>query len=362
MRQESYMTKVAYIYGRHGPHPFHRRLGEAVDAEFVRVDFRLPWHGRETWRPYRYLNWATCALSFPRRSDFDVFLTDGPQIPPLILKQLGLLRKDQRVAALMANEMLYFLKVGRYSKRSTRAILYALNRFDAIICLGAYQTELAHELLGAHPRPPQILTGQEGIFDKVSTKLQVMTPRLDGHHLLFIGNCHGDWGTFYKGVDLLLDTFALAALHLPELTLDIVGHWDQDTQDLLRRRLGTTGNRVRFLGQLSDLSSPLSMSSLYVHLARGDASPISVVEAMLAGLAALVSDQTGRRDGVARVDSRLVVPLDAAIAADRIRWYLGLDRSEKLRLSERSRHVAAVYSEANAVALFRSMIDRVSCA
>jgi glycosyltransferase involved in cell wall biosynthesis len=356
------MTKVAYIYGRPGPHPFHRRLGEAVDAKFVPVDFRLRWHDRETWRPYRYLSWATCALSFPGRRDYDIFLTDGPQIPPLILKQLGLLRKNQRVVALMANEMLYFLKAGRYSKRSTRAILYALSRFDALICLGAYQTELAHELLQAHPRRPQILTGQEGIFDKVGAQLQVMTPSLYGHRLLFIGNCHGGWGTFYKGADLLLDAFALAASHVPELTLDIVGHWDQDTQALLRRRLGTTGNRVQFLGQLSDLRTPLSMSTLYVHLGRGDASPISVVEAMLAGLPALVSDQTGRRDDVARVDSQLVVPLDAAIAADRIRWYLGLDRSEKLRLSERSRQVAAYYSEANAVARFRSMIDHVMCA
>ena len=86
-------------------------------------------------------------LCFPRRHEYDLFLTDGPHIPPLVLKQLGLLRKNQRVAALMANEMLYFLKAGHYSRRSTRGILFALSRFDALICLGAYQTQLAHELL-----------------------------------------------------------------------------------------------------------------------------------------------------------------------------------------------------------------------
>ena len=141
------MSKVAYIYGRPGPHPFHRRLGQAIDADFVPVDFRFRWHDRQTHRLYRYLSWGTCALCFPRRHEYDLFLTDGPHIPPLVLKQLGLLRKNQRVAALMANEMLYFLKAGHYSRRSTRGILFALSRFDALICLGAYQTQLAHELL-----------------------------------------------------------------------------------------------------------------------------------------------------------------------------------------------------------------------
>ena len=330
------MSKVAYIYGRPGPHPFHRRLGESVNADFVPVDFHLRWHDRKTRRLYRYLSWAACALHFPHRARYDIFLTDGPHIPPLILKQLGLLRKNQRVVALLANEMLYFLKTGQYSKRSTRAIRFALSRFDALICLGSFQTELAHELLAGQRRKPRILTGKAGFFDRVGAALSSVTPQLEGKRLIFIGNSSGPWGTFYKGLDLLIDSFTLAAPHIPGLTLDVVGSWDPDTENSLRGRLGQHGANVRFLGRLSDLRAPLSQSALYVHLSRGDASPASVLEAMLAGIPALVSDQTGRRDDVGQVDSRLVVPLDAAIAADRIGWYLGLDLAEKRRLSDRA--------------------------
>jgi glycosyltransferase involved in cell wall biosynthesis len=333
-----------------------------VGADFVPVDFHLRWHDRQTRRAYRYLSWATCALRFPRRGEYDVFLTDGPHIPPLILKQLGLLRTNQRVAALLASEMLYFLKAGRYTERSTRAILAALERFDALVCLGSYQTELAQELLDGRIRKPRIWTGQEGIFDKVRACVSTVRPRLDGNRLVFIGNQNAGWGTFYKGLDLLLDTFALAAERRPELTLDIVGDWNSDTERSLRDRLGKHTTNVRFLGRLTDLREPLSQAALCVHLARGDASPISVVEAMVAGLPALVSVETGRRDDAARVHNRLVVPLDAVTAAERILWYLDLDSREKYRLSQRAREVAAFYSEDNAVSTFQSIIDQLRSA
>ena len=161
-----------------------------------------------------------------------------------------------------------------------------------------------------------------------------MKPSLDGKKLLFVGACHGPWGSWYKGVDLLIDTFRLAAQHLPDLTLDIVGRWDQGSQDRLRGRLDANESRVRFLGWTPDLKTVLSESTLCVHLGRGDAFPVSVLESMLAGLPALVSEETGSREPVARVHDRLVVPLDPTIAAERVRWYLGLSPAEKKRLSD----------------------------
>jgi glycosyltransferase involved in cell wall biosynthesis len=176
--------------------------------------------------------------------------------------------------------------------------------------------------------------------------------------LLFIGNCNGPaWGAWYKGVDLLLETFKIAESHIPGLTLDIVGDWDESSQAMLRSKSGTTGLAVTFLGRLSDVRTKLAESALYVHLARGDAFPISVLEAMLAGVPTLVSEQTGTREAVARVDDRLVVPNDPAIAAERIRWYLGLDAHEKDRLSNSCREVAECYTEDKSVHAFVTAVD-----
>jgi len=94
-------------------------------------------------------------------------------------------------------------------------------------------------------------------------------------------------------------------------------------------------------------------------LARGEAFGISILEAMLAGVPSIVSEWTGAREVVEQVDRQLVVPTDPAAAADRIRWYLGLPTPEKQRLSERSREVAATYTEERATQVFRDAISQI---
>ena len=78
----------------------------------------------------------------------------------------------------------------------------------------------------------------------------------------------------------------------------------------------------------------MKSSSLYVHLGRGDAFPVSSMEAMLAGLPTIVSNETGTKEIVKEVSKNLIVPLNVNEVAKRIEWYFRLKKDEKNKLSK----------------------------
>ncbi len=343
---------VVFVHGRPAPHPFHAALARSVGADFLPVDFLLRWHDRAASRPRRYLSWLLCALLLPRRRQYDVFLTEGVHFLPLILRRLRLLRPRQRTMALLSNETLYFLQAGRYPEATRRALLLALRAYDALICIGRMETDLARTLLTGTSPGPRLVTARSGVASDRLESLTRITPSLDGRQLLFVGHGPSGWRGWYKGLDLLLHATTLATPGAGGLRLAVVGDWDATYVDNLLATLPQPPATVEFLGRQSDLSDVLAAAALYVHLGRGEAFGISVLEAMVAGVPALVSEWTGAREVVEHVDRRLVVPLDAQAAAERIRWYLALPRGQKEVLSARSREVAAGYTEARAIAEF----------
>jgi glycosyltransferase involved in cell wall biosynthesis len=322
------------------------------------VDFRMRWHDRPTWRAYRYLSWVICALSFPHRKEYDLFLTEGPHFPPLIMKKLGILKEGQRVAALMANETLYLLKTPYYSKTVKGCLISALVAYDALICVGKMQSLMASEHTSGSKRPPTIHCVANCVPNRRREALESVAPDLESQRIVYIANGSPGWRSHYKGLDLTMESAALAAREYDRLSLSIAGEWPSD---FLREysRVFADPNRVAHLGKVDDLARVLSGAALYLHLGRGDAFPTSVLEAMAAGLPCIVSEWTGTREAVEQVDRRLVVPADPEAAADRIRWYLSLPTSEKQRLSERSREVAATYTEVRATQAFREAISQI---
>lgn len=350
--------RVVFLHGRPGPHPFHAAMARSVGAEFLPVDFVLRWHDQFASRPRRYLSWLLCALLFPRRGQYDIFLAEGPHFLPGIMRRLGLLRRDQRTVCLLDNEALYFMKSGYYPTATHWANLQALRAYDGLMCVGRMQTALARDIVSGFPSRPAVLTIPSAIPSERWASLAEVTPSLDEKQLLFVGNGPSGWRGWYKGLDLLLEAVRLAAPTVPGVRLQLVGSWDHTyVESLLGRPLSSTPE-VTLLGQVSDVSLAASRSALYVHLGRGEAFGISVLEAMRAGVPALVSEWTGAREAAEQVDPRLVVPLDAQTAAERICWYLDLPLEEKRRLSARARGIAAEYTEERALQEFATTLRR----
>lgn len=342
--------KTVFIHGRPGPHPFHAALARAVGADFVPVDFLLRWHDRRSSRLRRYMSWILCAISFPNAGRYDVFLSEGPHFVPVIMRGLGRVRGRQKLVALMDNETLFFLKAGRYSATASYAQLWALRRYDVLMCVGRMEARLAESLV-QRDQKPAVVRVRSGVAENRLPGLLEVRPELDARSLVFVGNGPDGWRGWYKGIDLLLEACGRVGEKVP-VRLSIVGDWRPEYIREVSGELPPDRLDVRLIGHTDDPRPHLADAALYVHLGRGDAFGISVLEAMCAGLPALVSEWTGAAEAVERVDPSLVVPLDPEAAASRILWYLDLTEGVRSELSRRSREVASEYTEARAVREF----------
>ncbi len=93
---------------------------------------------------------------------------------------------------------------------------------------------------------------------------------------------------------------------------------------------------------------------MYFHIARGEAWGISVTEAMLAGLPAIVSNETGSKEVVAKVDQNLIIPVNQKSAEQALLQYFSLSEDKREILSKKAKEVSSQYTEAAALKHFKN--------
>jgi glycosyltransferase involved in cell wall biosynthesis len=353
-------ARIVYVHGRPGPHPNRLRLLATIGARLVPVDPVLPWaHLAAPPRGRKYLSLLLSALAFPERRRWDLILGDEPQHLPVILRTLGRLSPEQKIVPYVGGEFAYFLATGYYGPRRTALLRWWFTRWHAYLCLGPMVAELVRRVLPL-PRHPDVFSFPNFVrAERVPELIGVDAP-LDAPRLLFIGHGPSGFRAFYKGLDLMADAFARARQRRPDLGWSIAGDWDPGFARDLERTAALPAGAVRWLGPVSRLGEVVSTHALYLHCARGEAWGITVMEAMLAGVPALVSEWTGTRHLVAQVDHRLVAPLDPGAIADRIVWYFELPVAERRRLGARGREIVRQgYQEAQAIPAFRETVDRL---
>jgi glycosyltransferase involved in cell wall biosynthesis len=348
---------VVFLHGRPS-HPFHQALARSVGADFLPFDFLLRHQDVPASRARRYLSWLGTSALFPAAERYDLFLTEGLQFQPLLMKAMGRLRPGQKAVALLANETLYFLREGRYNPLTRRALLAGLRAYDAFICHGQMLADLTREALGEE-RPIYVIRSGLSAQRRRALPPEVERPGLMGGRLLYIARGTTPWRAWYKGVDLAIAAVAQesgAPRAGAPLSLSILGGWPGVSCFGLRE----PPPWLDLMGEQEDLLPALRGAALYLALGRGDAGPLSVLEAMHAGVPALVSEWTGLRDAAAEVDPELVVPLDAGAVAARIRRYLDLPLARRIELGVRAHQVAARYTEEQSIADFRAAMAQIA--
>jgi len=349
-----------YVYGRPAPHPNRLRLLPAIGAHLVPVDFWLPWMHLP--RPSIWRKWVSllgCSLRFPSVQMWDLVIGDGPQHLPVLLKRLGRLRPEQKIVPYLAGEFPYFLATGFYGNRKTALLRWWFGHWDAYLCISPMVAELVRRVLPAE-RKRDVFTIQNFVRNERVGSLRKVHPSLRAQSLIFIGHGTSGFRIFYKGLDLMFEALSLALRENCFLSWTIAGSWDLTVRQTLEARFPILRGRVRWIGPTEDIATVLSEHSLYIHCSRGDAFPNTVLEAMAAGVPAMVSEWTGAREVVAQVDPRLVVPLDPQTIAERVLWYFSLPVAERRELGERGRQIVlSRYTEAQAIRVFRTTIRQI---
>lgn len=327
-------------------------MAEAVGADFEFIDARMRWQDRERSRPYTMASWLVGAALLARRRAYDIFLVDNLHIPPVLMKRL-FRRREQRIVAHLGSHTLYFLQSHYFTRLVERLHLWTLRNYDALLCEGHMSAVIARDLLGR--AETHVYETFIGVSSERARLLSEVEPALESRKILFVGNGLDGFRLHYKGLDLMLDAVGIAATRDPAIVFEIVGAWSPETiADLMKTVTPAMQGRIVFRGVVSDIGSALSGAALYLHCSRGDAFPISTIEAMTAGVVPIVSEWTGTRELASDVSPDLVVRLEAAAIADRINWYFDLEPEERRRLSDASRRAAARYTEPAAVEHYRA--------
>ena len=345
--------KVAYIEGRPSSHPTHAKFAKSVNAEFHFVDFKMRWQDKNRSILYRVTSWLICAFTFPNRKKFNVFYVDNLHFMPVIMKILFLRKRKQKIVVHLGSHTLYFLYTHQFSKFNEYLHKQALRRYDALICEGKMAETLARKILG--DKTPKIYTVFNGIPTEHQPSEKWMCKKLNGKNILLIANGQSGFRLWYKGLDLMIDAFDIAVKNDPELTFTIVGAWEKSfTDKLLENKSDKTKNAISFPGPTKDLWKYTQDASLYLHCARGDAFPITILIAMASGLPSIISEWTGTKEVIEQVAPVFIAPLDAKAIAEKINWYFELPLSERELFSNKFRSIAKNYTEENVIENFKS--------
>lgn len=334
-------SRTAFIHGRPAPHPAHTRIAKAVEADLIPVDRLLKYHEQQkSPRLKRYLSWIINALFFPGKRKYHLIMSEGLHFVPILLKLLHLIPRRTKIVALLANEVLWFTKSHRYSPVTTKLNIFALNHYDHLVCIGEWQTSLARQLAPKHQE--KIITIQNGVPAEKVEALKSVNPNLQSKNLLFIGNVQGSWRLFYKGMDVMTKAFVTALEKDNTLTFTIIGEWDKENIDYIKNLIPVSfRNHIKFEGKVQNIEKHFSSCGLYFHCANGDSYPTTVLEAMAAGVPALISHYTGTIELVRQVTEELIVPYNEKDIAERISWWFSQPADFRKNVSEKCREIAA---------------------
>jgi len=344
---------VCYLHGRPSAHYSHANFAKSVGSVFQYIDFRLRWQDKNKGAIHRLISWVVCAASYPKKKDFQVFLVDNLHFSPIIMKLFFIKRKRQKVVVYMGSHTLYFMYAKKFAPMNLWLHKQILNLYDAVICEGDMAIEFAASMLWKKNAPP-LYKVFNGIPDHQNYRDCKSIPNLKQKNILFIGAADSAFRFHYKGIDMMLQAFDLAFQQDPELKFTLIGPREEQLYTTEINKISEEARQaITLIDYSENLSEFILASSLYLHCARGDAFPTTVIIAMSAGLPTIVSEFTGAKEAVKKVSGALVSSQCPQSIADRITWYFNLPEKEKLEVSQKSKLISNEYTEEKAVSHFQ---------
>ena len=209
-----------------------------------------------------------------------------------------------------------------------RLVIACLRGADAFVALS---TTIRDELVDLGIPPARIHCIPNGVPIGRSRPRAASLPRA-----VFVGRLSVE-----KNLHTLLRAWKVVATRLPEARLDIVG--DGPLRDRLEALAGDLGlaESVTFTGNVSDVGPALSRARVFVQPSFSEGMSAALVEAMVAGLPAVVTRTSGAIDLIEEGRSGKFVPEDDPAAIADALLELLTDEERAGAMGAHARHVAS---------------------
>lgn len=337
------MSDILFI---HSPnlHEAHRMFAETIGADFE------PAYPKELKSFRRFLEAFKRAKEYP---EYPVYVLEGgmPMFPVYLKKRK---RRDIKVIGLLADETFINLvdRQNHYSFAETIIHKISAKCLDGAIAVSPFVKSYAERVLDIPieiARPP--------ISEESYNRLAKVEPNISSNIVVSVG-----MPRFSIGMDILVQQFEHAKRKNPELELWIVGKGHP--KDYGRRE------GVKVLGFVEDLSEVFEKTSLFVHAGKCSAYPVATLEAMRAGVPVVVSDMTGTKEIVKRVEDEVkdqlglkyesnlfIQPVEDI--ADGIIAYYSSDEEERKLLSEKYRKESEEFEPEKRCKQFKNAFEKL---
>ncbi|MCX6772401.1 MAG: glycosyltransferase family 4 protein [Candidatus Micrarchaeota archaeon] len=321
-----------------GPHPAYREFAARVCGSEFKVESRV---AKKQHFILKAANMARSVAALPK--GYSVYFTEGCYYYPAAAKKMHLISKDAKIVNLCCTPVFYNMLTGNIKGAERNLLLHFAHDVDAYICEGRYSEEILHKL-GIH-KPTYFCYTY--ISPKRYRVLKRIKPQLESKEVAIIAT--NDY--HYKGVDILLEAMKLVFRADPDVRLNIVlGNINPSHFSHL------LSNRVRIT---DDAVGALRTAALYVHPSRGDVFPVAPLEAMLAGVPVIVSNETGTKEVVEKVRKDFVTHLDAEHVAQKVLHYFAMKPKARETLSRRFRKAALPFNQKEQIRRFRKEYKKV---
>jgi glycosyltransferase involved in cell wall biosynthesis len=297
--------RIAYLCVQGGPHLAHKpwvdSLSGYLDAEVIYI-------------PRNTLCRLLPSYIFTAKK-FDLAIADGFSALPTgwLMKKIGLCRRLAFITTSTA--IIDFPKLSSTLLKSVDLVIATSSLMSSVI---KSSFNFSGRVVVCHPVPD------------LSDFLKI-NPSLKSNRICFVGS-----HLYIKGVDLLPEIITRIRRKIKDVEIYVIGMGKMVNESGGIKVFGYVPHDKRLL--------LLSECSVYLHPARFETFGLSVVEAMAAGLIPIVTEMTGSKDLVKKVNPSLVVPVDVNAISEKAVEVLEMRIDEKEALSRRAKQVALEWS------------------
>jgi len=335
---------IAWVYRGDSPHPAHAGFAESIDATLVGFDrLGIPMLHQSV--PEEVLN----GVFLPK---YDVYVVEGTRAMYGMLAgqmvrngTLVYLAGDQAVYKLTEDD--YDLQsplnrlIGRYGIGTMRRLF--TRYVDGVMAVSEFSASYTQRVVEDKPTRvanPYIAS------DNLLEALGDVEPSLGSNVAVTVGT-----HSRYKGQDMLVEAWPRVREVHPTAELHLVG------SDYPPEYESVPGVTIK--GFVDSLPPVLAEASLYVQPSRADNFPVSVLEAMRAGLPVVVTSSTGSKSEVVQFGTEFVCQPSPGSLATAVISYFDRPASERQTLSSSAKEIGSNFDGQSRRAAFRTEFEEL---